>query len=63
MSVAVQNLLNAFEQLAEVEKRQLAFEILDRVAHLDFPSLTDEELVLNAETIFLELDHSESRNE
>jgi hypothetical protein len=63
MSVAVQNLLNAFERLAEFEKWELAFEIIRRVAHFDFPSLTDEELVLNAEAIFLELDRSESTNE
>ena len=63
MSVAVQNLLNAFERLAEFEKRELAFEILRRAAQFDFPPLTDEELVLNAEAIFLELDRSESTSE
>jgi hypothetical protein len=60
MSVSVQNLLNSFERLAEVEKRELAYEIIRRVIHFDFPPLTDEELALNAETIFLELDKSEA---
>jgi len=63
MSVAIQNLLNAFERLAEVEKWELAFEILRRAAYFDFPPLTDEELVFNAEAIFLGLDRSESTNE
>lgn len=63
MTVAVQNLLNAFERLAEFEKWELVFEILRRVAHFDFPPLTDEELVLNAEAVFLELDRSETANE
>jgi hypothetical protein len=62
MSMAVQNLLNSFELLAEVEKRELAFEIIRRVACFDFSPLTDEELVLNAEAIFLELDRSEFTN-
>jgi len=63
MTATVQNLLNAFEKLAEFEKWELAFEILRRVAHFDFPPLSDEELVLNAEAIFLELDRSESTSE
>ena len=33
-----------------------------RVTHFDFPPLTDEELTVNAEAIFLELDRSESTN-
>jgi hypothetical protein len=63
MSVAVQNLLDDFERLAEVEKQELALEIIRRVVHFDFLPLTDEELVLNAEAIFLELDRSESQDE
>jgi hypothetical protein len=63
MSVAVQNLLISFERLAETEKWELAFEIIRRVAHFEFPPLTDEELVLTAEAIFLELDRNESLNE
>ena len=63
MSIAVQNLLEDFEQLAEVEKRELALEIIRRVIHFDFIPLTDEELVLNAEAVFLELDRSESQDE
>lgn len=63
MTVAVQNLLISFERLPETEKWEMAFEIIRRVAHFEFPPLTDEELVLAAEAIFLELDHSESLNE
>lgn len=63
MTVAVQNLLNAFERLDDFEKKELALEIMRRLLHLDFPPLTDEELIFNAEAIFLELDRSEVVNE
>lgn len=63
MSVSVQNLLKSFEKLAEVEKREVALEIIRRVTNFEFPSLTDEELILNAETIFLDLDKHEAVNE
>jgi len=63
MSISVQNLLNSFELLTDIEKRELASEIIRRTLCFDFPPLTDEELVFNAEAIFLELDNSESTNE
>ncbi|MEG4320664.1 MULTISPECIES: hypothetical protein [unclassified Microcoleus] len=41
----------------------MALEILKRVIHLDLPPLSDEDLVLNAEGLFLELDREESAYE
>jgi hypothetical protein len=41
----------------------LLLEILKRTIHLDFPPLSDEDLVLNAEGIFLELDDSYRKNQ
>ncbi|MEK7727867.1 MAG: DUF2442 domain-containing protein [candidate division KSB1 bacterium] len=59
MPIAVQNVLRTYDALPELEKRELAFEILRRSQKFDFPPLSDEELVLQAEELFLELDRRE----
>ena len=38
---------------------EIALEILRRLVNFDFPPLTDEDLVLNAEKLFLALDQQE----
>ena len=58
MAEAVQHFLNIFELLPDEEKREVALEILKRTVHWDIPVLSEEELVLNAEELFLELDGS-----
>lgn len=63
MTAVVQELLNTFDQLTDSERMEFASEILKRVIHLDFPPLSDEDLVLNAEELFLELDRQESAHE
>ena len=63
MMTSVQNLLNSFELLSESEKREIALEILKRTVSFDWQPLTDEELALSAEEIFLELDKRELENE
>jgi hypothetical protein len=60
MSTSVQHLIETFEELPEDEKQELAIEIIKRTVNFDIPPLTDEELILNAENIFLELDKRES---
>ena len=60
MSTSVQDLLNSFDLLSYAEKRELAAEIMRRAATLDQPPLSDEELTLNAEALFLELDQREA---
>jgi hypothetical protein len=62
MTVAVQNILKSYERLPEVEKRELAAEIIRRSLELNLSPLSDEDFVLNAEEIFLELDRRESKN-
>jgi hypothetical protein len=59
MSVA-QELLITFDNLPDAERIEVALEILRRLLNFDFPSLTDEDLVLNAEELFLALDHQEA---
>jgi hypothetical protein len=60
MSALVQELLDTFDRLTDSERLDLVLEILKRTIQLDFPPLSDEDLVLNAEGIFLELDDRES---
>ena len=59
---AVQQILEYFDRLPDTDKRDVAAEIMRRTIRLDVPSLADEELVLAAEDLFLELDQRESDN-
>jgi hypothetical protein len=58
MTSSVQQFLDSFDLLPEAEKRELALEILRRTISFDMPALSDEELVLSAEELFLELDQN-----
>jgi hypothetical protein len=60
MTAVVQNLLNTFDSLTYAERLDLLSEILRRIAYLEFLPLSDEDLTLNAEDIFLTLDREES---
>jgi hypothetical protein len=60
MTVLAQEILNNFDRLPDAEQLEVAVEILRRLVHLDFPPLTDEDLVLNAEELFLTLDQQEA---
>jgi hypothetical protein len=63
MSTTAEQLLASFDALPETVKFEVAFEILRRTKDFDFPPLTDDELVANAEAMFLELDRREMNNE
>ncbi|MEH2137321.1 MULTISPECIES: hypothetical protein [unclassified Nostoc] len=63
MTAPVEELLSTFDRLPESERLEIALEILKRVRHLDFPCLSNEDLVWNAEEIFLELDRQEASDE
>ncbi|MBI1745761.1 MAG: hypothetical protein HYR55_04140 [Acidobacteria bacterium] len=63
MSTSVQHILDTFDELPEPEKRALVAEIMRRTAKLEFPPLTDADLALAAEELFLELDKREARDE
>ncbi len=60
MTALVQELLDTFDRLTDSERLDLVLEILKRTVYLDFPPLSDEDLVLNAEGLFLELDEQEA---
>lgn len=62
MSVKAQQLLEQFELLPEADRREVAAEILRRVLDIVWPPISEDELILNAEGIFLELDERELTN-
>jgi len=63
MTTSSQNILDSFDQLPESEKQRVASEIIRRTVNLHLPALSDEELVLSAEELFLQLDQRESEDE
>jgi hypothetical protein len=63
MNTQTQDILSSFDALPEVAKYEVALEILRRTKELEFPPLTDDDLVANAEAVFLELDRREMPKE
>ena len=63
MTQTVENLLVSFEQLTETEKHDLAVEVVRRTDIFGAPELSDDELGLAAEDLFLELDREEAEME
>lgn len=63
MTTSVQELLDTFDHLPELEQREAASEILRRVRRLAFDLPSDDELTLSAETLFLDLDKREGADE
>lgn len=63
MTHEVEHLLDSFDHLPEAQQREAASEILRRVQRLTLDPMSDDELVLCAEGLFLELDRREDANE
>ncbi|MCT7958060.1 hypothetical protein [Laspinema palackyanum] len=59
MNTLAQEILKNFDDLPKTEQQAIAVEILNRVINFDVPPLTDEDLVLNAEELFLALDEQQ----
>ncbi|MDJ1171611.1 hypothetical protein PMG71_19450 [Roseofilum sp. BLCC_M154] len=59
MNTLAQEILKNFDNLPNTEQQAIAVEILKRVIDFDVLPLTDEDLVLNAEELFLALDEQE----
>ena len=60
MTTATQHLLDSFDLLSAAEKQIVLCELLRRVRDFDLPPLSDEELMANAEALFLDLDRREA---
>ena len=56
MVKAARALIQHYRELDDAEQQRVASEILRLTRHLDLPALSDDELVLSAEDLFLELD-------
>lgn len=63
MTANVNRILDSFKDLSEVEKHELVVEILRRTLDSSAPELSDEDFILNAETLFLDLDRTEAQND
>ena len=63
MTALAEEILKNFDRLPNTEQLEIALEILRRLVNFDFPPLTDEDLVLNAEELFLALDQQEANHE
>lgn len=62
MGTPAQNVIDTFDELPEAEKKEVATAILRRAVKIDFPPISDDELILNAEETFLELDRREAED-
>jgi hypothetical protein len=62
MSMSAQNLIKSFDKLPEAEKQKVASEILRRTINFEMSALSDEELVLSADELFLDLDRREAED-
>lgn len=63
MSTKAQAVLTSFDALPEAGKYEVALEILRRTKEIEFPPLADDDLIANAEALFLELDQREVNDE
>jgi hypothetical protein len=63
MTALAQEILSQFDSLPNSEQVEIALEILRRFVNFDFPPLTDEDLALNAEELFLGFDQQEATYE
>jgi hypothetical protein len=63
MTQIVEKLPIYFEKLSETEKRDLAIEVVRRTDIFGSPDLSDDELTLAAEDLFLALDCEEAEAE
>ena len=62
MTQTVENILVYFEKLTETEKHDLAIEVVRRTDIFGAPELSDDELALTADDLFLALDREEAKS-
>jgi hypothetical protein len=63
MTDSAKSIIESFDDLPEVEKREVARAILRRALRFDTSALTDDDLVTQAEELFLDLDKREASDE
>ena len=60
MTDSAKSIIESFDDLPDTEKREVARAILRRALRFDILPLTDEDLVTQAEELFLDLDKREA---
>ena len=60
MTNSAKSILESFDELPDTDKRDVARAILRRTLRLELPPLADDDLVIQAEDLFLDLDKSEA---
>ena len=60
MTQAIEEVLKKFDELAEVEQQEAICEMLKRISKQETSPLSEQEMILNAEELFLELDKREA---
>ena len=60
MTDSAKTIIESFDDLPDTEKQEVALAILRRALRFDIPPLTDDDLVTQAEELFLDLDKREA---
>jgi len=61
MGTAAERLIESFDALADVDKREVLSVLLRHAVALPYPAPSDEELVHAADQVFQDLDRRETR--
>lgn len=62
MGTLAENLIASFDRLPDAEQREVASAILRRTLGIDLRSFSDNEFILSAAEIFLDLDRREAQD-
>lgn len=60
MTASAKAVIEGFESLPDVEKREVLATLLRSVKDLEYPEVSDDELTAAADEVFLEYDRRES---
>ena len=60
MTAAGKHIVDDFESLPDAEKREVLANLLRISRSIEYPEISDEELVTSANAVFLEYDRQES---
>jgi hypothetical protein len=60
MTAAGEHIIHDFASLSDTEKREVLVNLLRISRTIDYPEISDEELLTSADAVFLEYDRRES---
>jgi len=60
VTAQAKHIIDDFEALPDLEKREVLAELIRMARHIDYPALSDDELVAAADELFLEYDRREA---